>query len=109
MHMADRVYACKLVYSLSHQWGMRSYPTQELSSKPDVEYIPGGATQNSIRVAQWVLRTPGATGYFGCIGSDEYGKIMRDFATRDGVDVRRLTCLTIACMCNVSLCHGVSL
>ena len=65
---------------------------QELSSKPDVEYIPGGATQNSVRVAQWVMRTPGSTAYFGCIGSDEYGKIMRDSATRDGVDVRCFSC-----------------
>jgi len=65
---------------------------QELSSKPDVEYIPGGATQNSVRVAQWVMRTPGSTAYFGCIGSDEYGKIMRDSASRDGVDVRRFFC-----------------
>ena len=55
-----------------------------------MEYIPGGATQNSIRVAQWITRTPGSTAYFGCIGSDEFGKIMRNFATRDGVDVRYL-------------------
>ena len=53
-----------------------------------MEYIPGGATQNSVRVAQWVLRSPDATAYFGCIGADDFGKIMRDFATRDGVDVR---------------------
>ena len=33
----------------------------ELSSKDNVEYIAGGATQNSIRVAQWMLQTPGAT------------------------------------------------
>ena len=29
---------------------------QELADKPDVQYVPGGATQNSIRVAQWMLK-----------------------------------------------------
>ena len=75
---------------------------QELSSKPDVEYIPGGATQNSVRVAQWVMRTPGSTAYFGCIGSDEYGKIMRDSASRDGVDVRRFSCACNSILYNVT-------
>lgn len=36
--------------------------------KYDVEYIAGGATQNSIRVAQWFLGLPHATSYTGCIG-----------------------------------------
>lgn len=61
--------------------------TQELAEKPDVEYIPGGATQNSIRVAQWVLQSPGATSYFGCIGSDDFGNKMRENAKKDGVNV----------------------
>ena len=30
--------------------------SQELSSKADVQYVPGGATQNSIRIAQWLLQ-----------------------------------------------------
>jgi hypothetical protein len=29
---------------------------QELAVMADVEYIAGGATQNSIRVAQWMLQ-----------------------------------------------------
>ncbi len=29
-----------------------------------VEYIAGGATQNAIRVAQWMLQVPGAASYF---------------------------------------------
>merc|ERR1719310_2059000 len=40
---------------------------------PNVQYIAGGATQNSIRVAQWMLQTPGSTAYMGCIGKDENG------------------------------------
>jgi adenosine kinase len=60
---------------------------QELADKEGVEYIPGGATQNSVRVAQWVLQSPGATSYFGCIGSDDFGAKMRENATKDGVNV----------------------
>ncbi|KAK9811523.1 hypothetical protein WJX72_005257 [[Myrmecia] bisecta] len=61
---------------------------KELSAKPDVEYIAGGATQNSIRIAQWMLQVPGATSYLGCVGEDEYGRRMRDTATKDGVNVQ---------------------
>jgi hypothetical protein len=31
---------------------------EELVEKFDVEYVAGGATQNSIRVAQWMLQVP---------------------------------------------------
>ena len=57
---------------------------------PDVEYIPGGATQNSIRVAQWMLGVPGATSYFGCIGKDEFGATMEAACKSDGVNVQPL-------------------
>ena len=40
----------------------------ELVEKYPVEYIAGGATQNSIRVAQWVSGKPGMTTMIGCIG-----------------------------------------
>jgi adenosine kinase len=33
-----------------------------------VDYIAGGATQNSVRVAQWILGLKNATAYFGCVG-----------------------------------------
>lgn len=52
-----------------------------------VEYIAGGATQNTIRVAQWILQAPGATAYTGCIGSDSFGEQLRKSATADGVNV----------------------
>ena len=38
-------------------------PIQELVADHAVEYIAGGATQNAIRVAQWMLQTPGACSY----------------------------------------------
>ncbi|GJP47204.1 hypothetical protein CLOM_g6421 [Closterium sp. NIES-68] len=60
---------------------------QELKDKYPVEYIAGGATQNSIRVAQWMLQTPKAVSYMGCIGKDEFGKEMTKNCTSVGVNV----------------------
>lgn len=62
----------------------------ELVAKYQVDYIAGGATQNSIRVAQWMLQEPEATGYIGCVGKDAFGRTLRECATRDGVTVHYL-------------------
>ena len=64
-------------------------PPQDLESDYKVEYIAGGATQNSIRVAQWMLQAPGATSYMGCVGVDAHAEQLRKAATADGVKVRR--------------------
>uniref|UniRef100_A0A0D3FXZ9 Adenosine kinase n=1 Tax=Oryza barthii TaxID=65489 RepID=A0A0D3FXZ9_9ORYZ len=56
----------------------------ELASKVNVEYIAGGSTQNSIRVAQWMLQIPGATSYMGCIGKDKFGEEMKKDAQAAG-------------------------
>eukprot|EP00249_Psilotum_nudum_P021948 c28311_g1_i5 orf=764-1954(-) len=61
---------------------------QELAEKYDAEYIAGGATQNTIRVAQWMLQVPGATSYIGCIGKDKFGEEMKKSCTAFGVNVR---------------------
>ncbi|XP_020687168.2 adenosine kinase 2 [Dendrobium catenatum] len=58
----------------------------ELASKHNVEYIAGGATQNSIRVAQWMLQIPGATSYMGCIGKDKFGEEMKKNVKEAGVN-----------------------
>ncbi|KAB2066418.1 Adenosine kinase 2 -like protein [Gossypium arboreum] len=63
---------------------------QEMASKPNVEYIAGGATQNSIKVAQWMLQIPGATGYIGCIGKDKFGEEMKKNSKAAGVNVQYL-------------------
>ena len=55
-----------------------------------VQYIAGGATQNTIRVAQWMLQQPQATSYIGCIGKDEFGIQLRNKAEGDGVQVHYL-------------------
>jgi adenosine kinase len=48
-------------------------------------YVAGGATQNSIRFAQWMLQQTGATNYLGCIGSDAFGEQLAKCLTDDGV------------------------
>lgn len=51
-------------------------------------FIAGGATQNSIRVAQWMLKASGmenATAFMGCVGKDEYAQTLEDCASKDGV------------------------
>lgn len=49
---------------------------EELVANFPVQYIAGGATLNSIRVAQWMLQIPGSTAYFGAIGQDKNGETL---------------------------------
>lgn len=64
---------------------------KEMAEKFNVEYIPGGAAQNTARVAQWLLgKKSKTTSYIGCIGKDEYGKILSEKATGAGVTVNYL-------------------
>eukprot|EP00389_Voromonas_pontica_P008755 GDKH01013316.1.p1 GENE.GDKH01013316.1~~GDKH01013316.1.p1 ORF type:complete len:381 (-),score=107.72 GDKH01013316.1:260-1402(-) len=61
----------------------------DLKKSYSVDYIAGGAGQNSMRVAQWMLQDmPGATAYFGAVGKDADAKTMATIAQKDGVDVR---------------------
>jgi len=57
----------------------------EMVEKFEVEYIAGGATQNSIRVAQWMSQKPGATAYMGCVGDDKFAAQMTASCKADGV------------------------
>lgn len=72
---------------------------------PGVEYIAGGATQNSIRVAQWFLSgtaadaadAKGATAYMGCVGKDAFAdKMAATCRDQDGVDARYMVDETTA-------------
>ena len=58
---------------------------KELVDMEGTEYIAGGATQNSIRVAQWMLQTKVAS-YSGCVGKDEYAERMVAACGKDGVE-----------------------
>ena len=53
-----------------------------------VDYIAGGATQNSIRVAQWILGVDKSCSYFGCVGQDEYSAVLEKCAGEAGVNVK---------------------
>ena len=55
-----------------------------------VSYTAGGATQNSIRIAQWLL-PPASTAYIGCVGTDANADILRKAAEADGVHPLYLT------------------
>ena len=61
---------------------------KDLVDNYKVEYIAGGATQNSIRVAQWMLQRKFATSYVGCVGKDAFGEQLEQQAKGDGVRVQ---------------------
>ncbi|TDG49619.1 hypothetical protein AWZ03_003857 [Drosophila navojoa] len=50
------------------------------------EYLAGGSVQNSLRIAQWILRQPNVAVFFGCVGQDDYADILREKARAAGVD-----------------------
>lgn len=59
---------------------------EELVENYKVQYIAGGATQNAMRVAQWMLKDQkGMTAFMGCVGDDAYGKQLEKCASEDGV------------------------
>ncbi|XP_064863906.1 adenosine kinase-like [Oncorhynchus nerka] len=52
-----------------------------------VEYHAGGSTQNSIKVAQWMIQEPHKVcTFFGCIGKDKFGEILKQKAVEVHVD-----------------------
>lgn len=61
----------------------------ELAALDNVLYIPGGATLNSIRVANWMLKSknPGQCSYSGCIGTDKFAEIMESKCKDEGLTV----------------------
>lgn len=60
----------------------------ELIEKYSADFIAGGSVQNALRVAQWFLEKPKVTTFFGCVGEDEYAKILEEAARKDGVNVQ---------------------
>jgi adenosine kinase len=63
---------------------------KELVDGYSPQFIAGGATQNSIRVAQWIMTAngkPDNSAYMGCVGTDEFGSVLERCASADGVKV----------------------
>merc|ERR1711991_215209 len=52
------------------------------------EYLAGGSTQNTIRVAQWLLGNAHTTTYSGCVGQDAYATRLTEAANKAGVNVQ---------------------
>jgi len=63
---------------------------EELVNNHKVEYIAGGAAQNSTRATQWMIQTPKSTAYIGCIGNDKFGQKLKEAAENDGVETHYL-------------------
>ncbi|KAM6923164.1 adenosine kinase isoform 1-T1 [Lycodopsis pacificus] len=60
---------------------------EELVKKFKVEYHAGGATQNSIKIAQWMIQEPHNVGtFFGCIGKDKFGDILKQKSKEAHID-----------------------
>jgi adenosine kinase len=58
----------------------------ELVDKHAVTYVAGGATQNTVRVAQWMSGQPaGFCAYSGSVGDDAFGRKLKEAAEGDGV------------------------
>lgn len=58
---------------------------EELANQYKVNYVAGGATQNSIRAAQWLLQSPKATGFMGAVGKDGFATVLKEACEKDGV------------------------
>jgi len=58
---------------------------EELIKNYRVQYIAGGAAQNSIRAAQWMLQCPKVTAYIGSIGKDDNGNKLKEVAEKEGI------------------------
>ncbi|XP_074814738.1 adenosine kinase isoform X5 [Natator depressus] len=60
---------------------------EELVKRFNVEYHAGGSTQNSVKVAQWMIQSPyKAATFFGCIGTDKFGEILKNKTEEAHVD-----------------------
>jgi len=55
--------------------------------KDQIEYVAGGSAQNTMRVAQWILKKPKSVIFMGCVGKDKYGQILESKASEVGVNV----------------------
>uniref|UniRef100_A0AC35TKL1 Adenosine kinase n=1 Tax=Rhabditophanes sp. KR3021 TaxID=114890 RepID=A0AC35TKL1_9BILA len=61
---------------------------EELLKMDNLTFVPGGATQNALRVCQWIVKKPKVCTFFGAIGCDTYGETLREKAAADGVNAK---------------------
>ncbi|UJR16035.1 hypothetical protein I4U23_002949 [Adineta vaga] len=56
-----------------------------LRDYPNHQFVAGGATQNSMRAATWLLQQPNTSVYMGCVGQDKYHQLLHDAASKAGL------------------------
>ena len=78
----------------------------ELKQTHEVQYIAGGATQNAIRVAQWMIQKPRATTFVGCVGQDAAAAQLKACAEADGVTTHYMQDATTPTGSCAVLIHG---
>lgn len=59
-----------------------------LAKYQNIEYSAGGSCLNSFRIAQWHLKKPNIVTNTGCIGQDDFGKILQEKSKEAGVNVQ---------------------
>ena len=67
----------------------------ELVKDYPVQYVAGGATLNSIRVAKWMMQQEGSAAYMGCISTDEFGCTMEASLAREARRMRARPIATV--------------
>ncbi|XP_027193773.1 adenosine kinase-like [Dermatophagoides pteronyssinus] len=76
----------------------------------NIQYVPGGSVQNTIRVAQWFFDQPKICTIFGCIGNDDFGRQMKEKI--ENIDnVQSIYCIdnekpTGKCICLINIDSG---
>lgn len=58
---------------------------EQLATEFEPKYIAGGAAQNTVRVAQWMLQTANATSFIGAVGQDDFALRLKACIAEDGV------------------------
>lgn len=61
---------------------------EEMKQKYPIEYSAGGSVLNTARVFQWLIGKPKCVTYTGCIGKDEFGKILTTKSQDGNVNVQ---------------------
>ncbi|CAF0935038.1 unnamed protein product [Brachionus calyciflorus] len=64
---------------------LQIYEDIKKNHNSEIEYIPGGSCQNSLRTASWILKYPNAATFVGCIGRDHNADIMKEKAKEVGL------------------------
>jgi len=62
----------------------------ELKKNYKVDYIAGGACQNSMRACQWMTQAPKSVHYIGCVGNDENSQLLKKGAEEYGLTTHYL-------------------